>query len=169
MGLLSDEAGVDNRDFLDGFSSENFDSICSVITLEKLEDLKSYFRSEYLRYKNSVDSIALDIENRLGKDYEHELIANYQNAKLKSSLLNEMSIIRTIETRKSIIQKYQPGYMIPTSTIGRAHFYAPVKRLGNREVDTYWFNMAAIWFLSLILYLTLYKDILRKILNLRIR
>ncbi len=169
MGLLSDEAGVDNRDFLDGFSSENFDSICSVITLEKLEDLKSYFRSEYLRYKNSVDSIALDIENRLGKDYEHELIANYQNAKLKSSLLNEMSIIRTIETRKSIIQKYQPGYMIPTSTIGRAHFYAPVKRLGNREIDTYWFNLAAIWFLSLFLYLTLYKDILRKILNLRIR
>ena len=55
--------------------------------------------------------------------------------------------------------------MIPTSITGRAHFYAPVKIIGNRSVDTLWFNIMVIWLMSVILYITLYFDVIRKSLN----
>ena len=48
--------------------------------------------------------------------------------------------------------------MNPTSAAGRAHFYAPVKIIGNRSFDTLWFNILVIWIFSFILYLTLYYD-----------
>ncbi|MFZ0281590.1 MAG: hypothetical protein WAL29_08070, partial [Bacteroidales bacterium] len=45
---------------------------------------------------------------------------------------------------------------------GKAHFYAPIKRLGNLEIDTYWFNILAIWIVSIVLYLVLYFNLLTK-------
>ena len=55
--------------------------------------------------------------------------------------------------------------MEPTSRVGRAHLYAANKYLGKLRIDTAWFNLAVIWLTCLLLYLTLYLDLLRKILN----
>jgi hypothetical protein len=55
--------------------------------------------------------------------------------------------------------------MKATSKYGRAHFYAPIKRLGNLEIDTYWFNMLVVWIVSLLLYIALYYNLLRRLLE----
>jgi hypothetical protein len=55
--------------------------------------------------------------------------------------------------------------MKATSKYGRAHFFAPVKRLGNLEIDTYWFNMAVVWIVSFLLYIALYYNLLRKLID----
>ena len=55
--------------------------------------------------------------------------------------------------------------MKPLSEAGRAHFYAPVKRIGNLEIDTFWFNVIVIWSVSLLLYITLYFKVLRYTIN----
>ena len=79
-----------------------------------------------------------------------------------------------IEERGSLlIRKKDPAYMDPTSRIGRAQLYAPHKNLGNWKIDTIWFNVLVIWVTSLLLYVMLYFDLLRKVLgifeNARIR
>ncbi|MCX6282642.1 MAG: hypothetical protein NTW31_00150, partial [Bacteroidetes bacterium] len=53
-------------------------------------------------------------------------------------------------------------FMEPESRAGRSHFYAPVKYLGTLAIDTFWFNIAALWFMSLLLYLALQHNTLRK-------
>ncbi len=55
--------------------------------------------------------------------------------------------------------------MIPESNIGRAHFYAPVKKINNQPVETIWFNVIFIWLTSIILYFALLADLLRKFMN----
>jgi hypothetical protein len=55
--------------------------------------------------------------------------------------------------------------MEPTSRTGRAHFYAPYKNVGGLKIDTLWFNVLVIWFTSLLLYVALYYDLLRKALD----
>jgi hypothetical protein len=55
--------------------------------------------------------------------------------------------------------------MIPTSRYGRAHFYAPVKKLGNLTIDTYLFNFIFIWVTTILFYLTLVFDLLRRFVN----
>jgi hypothetical protein len=62
------------------------------------------------------------------------------------------------------IQKQHPVFQSPLSDWGRAHFYAPEKRFAGIVVGTPWFNVIVIWLSSAVLYVTLYFDVLRKIL-----
>jgi hypothetical protein len=55
--------------------------------------------------------------------------------------------------------------MTPTCRYGRAQLYAPEKRIGNWLMDTLWFNVIIIWLMTLFLYMTLYFDLLRKVLT----
>ena len=56
--------------------------------------------------------------------------------------------------------------MMPDSHIGRAHFYAPYKMVGNLKIGTLWFNMLVIWLLNIFLFVTLYFNLLKLLLNL---
>ena len=55
--------------------------------------------------------------------------------------------------------------MDPGSRTGRAHFYSPVKFIGPVAIDTFWFNTGALWLMSLLLYLTLQHNTLRKVIE----
>jgi hypothetical protein len=55
--------------------------------------------------------------------------------------------------------------MKPTSKNGRAHYYAPYKQIGTIEIDTYWFNLMILWIASFLLYILLYFNGMRKLVN----
>jgi hypothetical protein len=56
--------------------------------------------------------------------------------------------------------------MEPGSHVGRAQFYAPFKMLGNWKIDTLWFNMMVIWLMNILLFVTLYFNLLKGLLDL---
>ena len=64
-----------------------------------------------------------------------------------------------------IVRRRQPVYNIPDNTHGRAHLYAPCKRIGSLLIPTLLFNCAVIWILVAGLYFTLYFDLLRRLLT----
>jgi hypothetical protein len=72
---------------------------------------------------------------------------------------------KSIQTPDRIVQKYEPIFMKPVSQNGRAQFYAPYKIFGNREIDTYWFNILVIGAVTIILYVILYYNLLRKLVS----
>ena len=80
-------------------------------------------------------------------------------------LLNRSEMNNILEIDDKLISKYEPAYMIPTSTMGRAHFYSPVKKLGSLTIYTLWFNVIFIWITTLIFYLLLYFDVLKKVIT----
>lgn len=86
----------------------------------------------------------------------------YDNKSLNELVLNRSVLTKVFEKDGKLIRKHEPAYMKPTSKFGRAHLYAPNKQIGNLEIDTLWYNMAAIWLYTLLLYLTLRTDLLRK-------
>ena len=53
--------------------------------------------------------------------------------------------------------------MKPSSKYGRAQFYAPYKLIGNQKIDTFWFNILVLWFVTFVLYIALYFNLLQKI------
>ncbi len=69
------------------------------------------------------------------------------------------------EWKNHLVRKTAPVYQIPRSRVGRAHLFAPVKRLGPFYLDTYWFNLVAIWLSAIIFYITLVTDLLRRFVN----
>jgi ABC-type multidrug transport system ATPase subunit len=111
--------------------------------------------------KEIVDSLVAEYSM---KEYSKFEKANV-NESLNDMVLNENTTEHIVEVDGRFIRKFKLGYMRPTSTKGKAHLYAPIKRLGRFEYDTMWFNMVVIWLYTLLLYVTLRADLLRRVIN----
>lgn len=109
------------------------------------------------------DSVAQHFVALVGKQAFIDLKETYTNRKLREMLLDEFSTAKIVETNEKIIQKYEPVYMVPVSTTGRAQFYAPFKQLGNKTIDTFWFNTTVLWLVTFLLYIALYFKLLRRV------
>ncbi|MEM6829716.1 MAG: hypothetical protein AAF551_04310 [Bacteroidota bacterium] len=102
---------------------------------------------------------------QIGKDAFISLEKKYNNEYLEDLLMNKAHFDKVYRGEDQLIQKKDPILMRPYSTTGRAHFYAPYKVLGTLEIPTFIFNLAFIWLMILILYLTLLNNTLKKIIQ----
>jgi hypothetical protein len=64
-----------------------------------------------------------------------------------------------------LIQRTDPIFLDPDNNFGRAHFFAPQKKLFGNLYQTFWFNLCVIWSMSLFMMITLYFDLLKKLLD----
>ena len=70
------------------------------------------------------------------------------------------------EDENGLIQKSDPIYLDPVNNkYFGAHFYSPSKYFLDYKIDTFNANLIVIWLMTLFLTITLYFDILRKILE----
>lgn len=127
--------------------------------------LKRHFNARVKSLKESRDSLVRSFTaNRADSERYIRLKADYFNRSLASFILNDdPGLKKSIDRQDKIIRKYEPGYMMPTSRTGRAHFCSPYKVTGNVVFDTFWFNLAVIWLFSLILYAFLCFNVLTRI------
>jgi len=127
-----------------------------------LDSLKSYFMSQW-REGNLIEKTVTDsILRAKGPEEFSRLRDKYQNERLEFLVLDQDNLQKTAYTREKIVQKMDPGFMKTTSGTGRAHFYAPSKILGKKEIDTYIFNLSSIWLVTFLLYGALYFKLLHK-------
>lgn len=131
--------------------------------LSSARDYYSGLRSEAAREKDSR-SRAL-IKEWGGKEGFTQMRDRYTNDRLEDILTNKRQVKGIFEWEGMFVRNTDPIYMEPASRNGRAHFYAPHKRLGNLFIDTFWFNFMVIWLSILLFYLTLVWDLLRKLTN----
>ena len=153
------------------------------ITFNKLDQLNPAkytiaVANEAKEYLNSVKNYYIEIANLTntqrdkkynelnafyGKDKVFKLQQDYHNKKLSDFMLDKMELNKLMEYNGKLIRKKDPVYMDPVSNYGRAHFYAPVKKLGTKKFDTFWFNLTILWLGILFGYLALMFDWLRKL------
>ena len=143
-------------------------------TKDYLNDLEKHFRTKQLKAENNRDAKAEELIKTLaGKEKLLKLKQDYHNKRIEEMVTNSRGIYRITEAKGSLIRLTDPIYKDPESTIGRAHFYASIKRMFGKDFETMWFNITVIWFTTLVLYITLYYDLLRKLVtyfeNIRIR
>ena len=157
--------GSINVKWKESLNTDSFSSEVAEQTKEYLDSLTWKFR---LMRKNAIDlkdSVTRSLEARVGNDELVNLKSNFENAKLKELVLDWATLDKAIETPHKIIQKYEPGYMKPVSRYGRSQLYAPYKQIGNIAIDTFWFNVLVLWFVTFVLYLTLYNNMFLKTIN----
>jgi len=166
IGELSTEAGLDPWPAMRVIKREPFTEDASYIVNEFLDSLQKIVRSKYLEYTAVKDEITEGLISKIGKDGLVELRNETHNEELSDMVLNRTVQKKIYETKERLIQKSDPVLMKPGSRIGRAQFYAPFKMIGNIRINTLGFNMMVIWLMNLFLYVTLYFNILKKMLNL---
>lgn len=112
------------------------------------------------------DNLMQQLEERTGG---HSVLLalkqKYHNQSLADQVQNKSESDKIIEKNGKLFRKYEPIYYIPESNYGRAHFYAPFKRIGIYITDTFIFNILVIWLMTLVLYFILRANLLSRIIK----
>jgi len=151
-------------DLKDKVLSNELDSASGKTLGAILDSMRSVFLKRKNEAEDSREIVKRDLEKRIGKPSRIRLENDYTNKSLYELVLDKRNTELISETDKIIYQRYQPGYMKAKSPDGKAHFYAPSKTLGEKEIDTFVFNLVVVWIISLIFYLILYLKIPERIL-----
>ncbi len=112
-----------------------------------------------------VDRLSAGEQGKKGFEKFRE---SYENESIAMLVKNQDEPVRIIKSKGQLIQKIYPIYKDPAPDHlidFDAQFYLPTKHFLNAKIDTLYFNLSVIWSISIILYLTLYYNILRKIIG----
>lgn len=148
---------------IDRIRPEQFNADVSSRLDAYLETSKKVFATRYVQAQDEKDRIYQELVEKFGRDGVIQLQGKFHNEFLENLLRNRTKLNMIYRGDNQLIQKKDPIFMRPYSTIGRAHFYAPVKVIGNFEIPTFHFNLIFIWLMTTVLYLTLLDNTLKKV------
>jgi ABC-type multidrug transport system ATPase subunit len=140
---------------------------------KKLETFLTAYRKFYQDIFNKAVSAREAVIFQLEKDKNAGYNLNdhknrYYNESLADLVKNIDEKDRIIEFKGRLLQQINPVFQEPKPEHPldyRTHFFAPQKNLFGALVSTYWFDTLVIWVMTLLLYLTLYFELLRKLIN----
>jgi len=136
--------------------------------------LKAYFDEfagfQMRKYNNAVKDEEALINKLTYTDTEREAYAKLReesdNDNLNQLVRNSNDLTKIIESEDRLIQRIDPIYNDPDrDRFLRAHFFAPRKAIFGFYFDTFWVNIGVIWAMSIFLTISLYFDLLKKLLD----
>jgi len=130
-----------------------------------LDNALVQYRNRYRSAVDRRDARFRELIQTMGEENFLSFKQKYYNKQLASVVTNEKEIMQYSVHDGEMIPIKDAIYRIPAKTSWRAHFYAPFKNFLKQRIDTYWFNLAIIWFFTGLLLILLYYDILRKVLT----
>ena len=153
---------------LEKLSPESFNKITAKKVYDYLNSLDKYYGNKFQLVSTQKENyINFWMENN--PDGYRLLRDNYHNEGVSDIVRKVYEKNKILEFRQELVQHYDPIYQdpVPISPISiRTHFFSPVKPLLGKTFDTYWFNITVVWILTLLFYVILYYDGLKKLLNL---
>ncbi len=120
-----------------------------------LKQIKTWLRANSNEVNTKIDTYRQEKNNTIEK-------IKYRNQNLSDIVLKSNNFHKYVYTNGHLIRKFQPGYFIAENRYGRAHYYAPYKRIGNFKIKTWLFNASAIFLIGFIFYLITLLSLKRK-------
>lgn len=145
---------------LDNLTPEKVNATVFNNTKNYLQELNNYYLKKYKKANSKRDKLASELnKDTEAKELFIKMKDRYTNDALSDFVKDKNEMNKIIELDNQLYQKADPVYLSPDGF--RAHFYAPEKKVFGTYIDTYWVNIAVIWFMSIILAFTLYFDVLK--------
>lgn len=145
------------------FSMALYDS--TRLFLARLRNYYAYRNNKALRERDEY--ISLQTLTKPDAENFHALRKKYVNQAVADWVKNSGSLLRIVEYKGRLVQKYYPIYQDehrPKHLFDYdANFYQPVKHFAGKKFNTLWFNLAVVWIMTAILAITLYFDVLHRL------
>lgn len=145
-------------------------------TFSKVQEFLDSVKAEYANKFTVANSVRDSKINSALKDTNtaklfNETKKNNFNQSLSDLVKKFDNKNRIMEYHGHLLQIYDPVYLNPDvkGRFGldyRTHLYAPKKPFFGKLVDTFIFNVCVIWIMTLAFFVTLYANLLRKLLEL---
>jgi len=163
--------GAKQYERLDRLTIQRFDSAQYIATSKFLKTLKKYYVNIYNDADKDKNDLLKSFSDSINGQNELQLLKyKYHNKSVEDIVTNRGTAARLIEVNNEVIRKIDPVYYSEDDAAHmfdlRSKFFAPVKFLHGMPHDTLKFNLAVIWTFSIILYFTLYLDLLKRTLSL---
>lgn len=138
---------------------------------EELYDLYAAIRNRYTQILNNVNRKRDDYVRRIKNP---EVLIELSN-RCENDGLNDLVLMKTVEPRiieknHQIIQLVEPIYLLPEMKFDpldwTSHFYSPYKVFLGYYWETINYNVCIILFMTFVLCILLYFDVLRKLIDL---
>lgn len=152
-------------DWLNQLELRTFDSVTYAKAMKDIGVVKTVYKNrssvvnkklDSLIYKMEADSIDID-----------SLKLRYVNDEVQGFVKNQMSSRKIVKQGDHLIRKFESIYNLERNKDGAAYrtgFYSPVKYPLGIKMDTLVFNVLTIWWMSIFLFITLYFDLLKRLL-----
>lgn len=154
---------------LDKLNIDNFDGMVADYTLNYLDRVTDYYEFEISKARKAKESIINSLDARDPSIYTNQ--QNQYHNEAVADIVKNIYMKQVVESEGRLIKQRDPIFRVqePEHILSfRTHFFAPEKHFIGVYFDTFWFNMAIVWIMTGILYITLYYDLLKKLLDLDI-
>lgn len=150
---------------IDLMKASSYQSPLKIIINNFIDKAEKQYIWQYNEAINERDALYASLVNKFGsEDAFIQFKQKFYNKRIADAVTNENEIKDFNIQDGEMVRVKDAIFRTPESNNGRAHFYAPVKRISKLTMGTFWFNLIVIWLFSSVLFVILYFDILRKIL-----
>jgi ABC-type multidrug transport system ATPase subunit len=162
-----EKVGKDKLPDVGKLTISKFDSATYLNTEKFITTLKLYYSRKKENAQAKKDELVASLTNTPEKLEQHQkTMLAYQNQTVTDAVKNITSTDRIVEYNGRLIQKvypiyddeHRPRYWLDFS----ANLYQPTKHFAGKIFDTFYFNIAMIWAMTLLLFATLYFDLLSR-------
>jgi len=167
------EFGTDKFQDLENLTADKLDSSTFMATKKFLGTMKRVHINRHAAARRAKEKQIKEMTASPKKvEAYNKLKRNYTNDQITSMVFDNKEKTRILEYNGRLIQQIYPIFSDPDPVnyfdFG-ALFYLPVKHFAGRYYETLYFNAVFMWLMTLILIVTLYYDVLKKIITLEER
>jgi len=131
------------------------------------DDLNKYYIQKFNKANEAKDQLLSKLQGTEAEKQKFiQLKKDYQNDDLNDLVKNQNEAIKIVEYNNHLYQKADPIFFDPQGGLLSSHFYAPRKKVFGTYFDTFWVNIIVIWIMSITLFICLYFNLLRRLLEL---
>lgn len=151
---------------LDKVKKDEFDGAMASEIRDYLKTLNKFYVKAWNDANNKKDKLvsAMNQTDEQRAAYLELKLDNF-NENLSDLVRNKNDLKKISEMNGRFIQRADPIFLDPQSNFLRSQFFAPRKKLLGVFIDTYWANLLVLWLMSISLMITLYYDVLKKIIK----
>jgi hypothetical protein len=152
--------GIDGREVV--VTSPDFVAVAN----RSIDSINKYcIRQNNAAFARKQEKI-VEMNNRMGVAATLAFRNSYYNDQLEEMVLSRGPKDKIILADDHLVRKYEPLYINSTATgLFAAPFYAHAKSFMGMQLCTMAFNLIIIWLMAAMLYVVLYFDLLRKLLD----
>jgi tetratricopeptide (TPR) repeat protein len=168
---LIEEAGTNVPQDIDlnvALEPERFNAKIGQEIIKYLDNLFKKYLDQYNLAVQKKEKLIYGYENTFKYDLTAMKDNNY-NESLADLVRNLTVKNRVIEFKGRLLQIVDPIFNEPKNPKNildyRTHFFTPKKYFLSNYFDTYWFNITVIWAMTILLYIALYFEWLKKIID----
>lgn len=153
--------------YFDKLTPGLFDLETAFSTTDYLYELKNHYSKIFQLANQKRDGIVSYLVSTNSRLYDAKRRA-YHNESITDLATKKFEKNKILQYKGELVQQYDPIYRdpIPNHALDfRSHFLAPQKHFLGKYYDTFWFNICFIWIMTLILYITLYFESMKKLID----